>query len=243
MSSWAGQTAPLDAPAGTRILVVEDEPALVRLLRSILEAAHYQVRIAPDGKRALEQVALEAPDLILLDLLLPGQMDGYEVCRRIREFSMIPVIMVTARAHEDERLRGFEAGADDYVTKPFSARELLARVKALLRRSQVPASTLPRIRLGELEVDIAAHQVVGHTAPVHLTPTEMRLLVVLARHANRVVPHTSLLTEVWGPEYRDEVDYLRTYVRYLRQKLEPDPTNPRYLITTPGVGYRLVTDE
>ncbi|HMM42464.1 MAG TPA: helix-turn-helix domain-containing protein, partial [Thermomicrobiales bacterium] len=109
-------------------------------------------------------------------------------------------------------------------------------------RSHVPAAAPPRIRLGELEVDIAAHLVVGDAAPVHLTPTEMRLLVVLARHANRVVPHASLLTEVWGPEYRDEVDYLRTYIRYLRQKLEPDPTNPRYLVTTPGVGYRLVTD-
>ena len=242
MSSLPDQSAMLDAPAGTRILVVEDEPALVRLLRSIFEAAHYQVRVVPDGERALEQIALESPDLVLLDLLLPGKMDGYETCRRIREFSTVPVIMVTARAHEDEKLRGFEAGADDYVTKPFSARELLARVKALLRRSHVPAAAPPRIRLGELEVDIAAHLVVGDAAPVHLTPTEMRLLVVLARHANRVVPHASLLTEVWGPEYRDEVDYLRTYIRYLRQKLEPDPTNPRYLVTTPGVGYRLVTD-
>lgn len=231
-----------DAPAGTRILVVEDEPALVRLLRSILEAAHYQVRIVSDGERALDQIALESPDLVLLDLLLPGQLDGYDVCRRIREFSTVPIIMVTARVHEDEKLRGFDAGADDYVTKPFSARELLARVKALLRRADVPRASLPRIRLGDLEVDIAAHEVVGNAAPVHLTPTELRLLVVLARHANRVVPHSSLLTEVWGPEYRDEVDYLRTYIRYLRQKLEPDPANPRYLVTTPGVGYRLVTD-
>ncbi|HMM42892.1 MAG TPA: response regulator transcription factor, partial [Thermomicrobiales bacterium] len=144
MSSLPDQSAMLDAPAGTRILVVEDEPALVRLLRSIFEAAHYQVRVVPDGERALEQIALESPDLVLLDLLLPGKMDGYETCRRIREFSTVPVIMVTARAHEDEKLRGFEAGADDYVTKPFSARELLARVKALLRRSHVPAAAPPR---------------------------------------------------------------------------------------------------
>ncbi|MCO5176236.1 MAG: response regulator transcription factor [Thermomicrobiales bacterium] len=235
-------SAMLQAPAGARILVVEDEPALVRLLRSILEAAHYHVRVVPEGERALEQITLDPPDIVLLDLLLPGNLDGYDVCRRIREFSMVPIIIVSARTHEDEKILGFEVGADDYITKPFSARELLARVKAVLRRTRVSAAMPPRIHIGDIEVDIASHQVVSSAAPIHLTPTELKLLVVLARNANKVVPHSILLTEVWGPEYRDEVDYLRTYVRYLRQKLEPDPTAPRYLVTTPGVGYQLMTN-
>jgi two-component system KDP operon response regulator KdpE len=229
-------------PAPATILVIEDEPGLVRLLRSILEAAKYQVRVASDGERALEQIALDPPNLVLLDLLLPGQLDGYAVCERIREFSMVPVIMVTARAREEEKLRGFEVGADDYVTKPFSARELLARVQAVLRRSLVQADSPARLRLGDLVIDLAAQQVSSSGKAVHLTPTEFRLLVTLARQPDRVISHSSLLTEVWGPEYRDEVDYLRTYMRYLRQKLEPDPAHPRYLLTTPGVGYRLATE-
>jgi two-component system KDP operon response regulator KdpE len=232
---------PQPQPTPATILIVEDEPGLVRLLRSILEAAKYQVRAVPDGERALEQVALDPPDLVLLDLLLPGQLDGYGVCERIREFSMVPIIMVTARAREEEKLHGFAVGADDYVTKPFSAKELLARVQAVLRRSLVQADSPARLELGELVIDLAAQQVTIGGKPVHLTPTEFRLLLMLARQPDRVIPHATLLSDVWGPDYRDEVDYLRTYMRYLRQKLEPDPTNPRYLVTTPGVGYRLVT--
>ncbi len=226
-----------------KILVVEDEPRLVRLIRAVLESARYQVLVVPDGERAIEQTALENPDLILLDLLLPGQLDGFMVCQRIREFSMVPVIMVTARTREDEKLRGFEVGADDYITKPFSAKELLARVRAILRRTRVGADSPAKIQLGDLVIDLASQQVTSSGKLVHLTPTEFQLLVALARHPNQVMTHTALLTEVWGADYRDEVDYLRTYIRYLRQKLEPDPAHPRYLVTTSGVGYRLATDE
>jgi two-component system KDP operon response regulator KdpE len=227
------------APA--RILVVEDEPQLVRLIRAVLEATGYTVTTVPEGERAIRQVALETPDLVLLDLLLPGTLDGFEVCRRIREFSMVPVIMVTARAREDEKLRGFEVGADDYITKPFSAKELLARVQAVLRRSRVRADSPATVQLGNLVIDMAAQQVTSNGRPIHLTPTEYRLLMTLARHPNHVQTHAALLTEVWGAEYRDEIDYLRTYMRYLRRKLEPDPAQPRFLLTVPGVGYRLAT--
>lgn len=224
-----------------QVLVVEDEPRLVRLIRAILESAHYQVSVVSHGDLAIEHVALETPDLVLLDLLLPGALDGFETCRRIRGFSMIPIIMLTARAGEEDKLRGFEAGADDYIVKPFSARELLARVQAVLRRSTASAGSPVRVELGDLVIDLAAHHVTSNGEPIHLTPTEFRLLITLAKHPNQVMTHTDLLTEVWGADYRDEIDYLRTYIRYLRQKIEPDPAEPRYLVTTPGVGYRLAS--
>ena len=233
-------------PAGkaldVQILVVEDEARLVRLIRAVLETQGYRVTVAPTGERALEQVALESPGLVLLDLRLPGGMDGFEICRRIREFSMVPVVMLTASAREEEKLAGFDAGADDYITKPFSARELLARVQAVLRRTQVKQDSPAVIEIGELTINLASQRISVAGEPVHLTPTEYRLLLALARQPDRVMTHTALLTEVWGIEYRDEVDYLRTYIRYLRQKLEPDPKHPRYLITRPGVGYSLSTD-
>ncbi len=235
MTEPAGQA--LDA----KILVVEDEARLVRLIRAVLESQGYRVTVTPTGERALEQVALEMPDLVLLDLRLPGGMDGFEICRRIRAFSMVPVVMLTASAREEEKLAGFDAGADDYITKPFSARELLARVQAVLRRTQVKQDSPAVIEVGELTINLASQRVSVSSEPVHLTPTEYRLLLALARQPDRVMTHTALLTEVWGIEYRDEVDYLRTYIRYLRQKLEPDPKHPRYLITRPGVGYSLST--
>jgi len=225
-----------------RILVVEDEARLVRLIRAVLESQGYGVTVAPTGERALEQIVLEQPDLVLLDLRLPGGMDGFEICRRIREFSMVPVVMLTASAREEEKLAGFNAGADDYITKPFSSRELLARVKAVLRRTQVRQDSPAVIEVGDLAINLASQRVTIADEPVHLTPTEYRLLLALARQPDRVMTHTDLLTEVWGGEYRDEVEYLRTYIRYLRQKLEPDPTNPRYLVTRPGVGYSLSTE-
>ncbi|HEX5166300.1 MAG TPA: response regulator transcription factor [Thermomicrobiales bacterium] len=227
---------------GARILVVEDEARLVRLIRAVLETQGYRVTVVPTGERALAQVALEMPDLVLLDLLLPGGMDGFEICRRIREFSMVPVVMLTASAREEEKLAGFDAGADDYITQPFSARELLARIQAVLRRTQVKQDSPAVIEIGELSINLASQRVSVAGEPVHLTPTEYRLLLALARQPDRVMTHTALLTDVWGIEYRDEVDYLRTYIRYLRQKLEPDPANPRYLITRPGVGYSLSTE-
>jgi two-component system KDP operon response regulator KdpE len=229
-------------PTRGKILVVEDEARLVRLIRAILESQGFTVTVAPTGERALEAVALELPDLVLLDLRLPGGMDGFEICRRIREFSMVPVVMLTASAREEEKLAGFDAGADDYITKPFSSRELLARVQAVLRRTQVRQDSPAVIEVGELTINLASQRVTVADEPVHLTPTEYRLLLALARQPDRVMTHTALLTEVWGAEYRDEVEYLRTYIRYLRQKLEPDPTNPRYLITRAGVGYSLSTE-
>ncbi|RIK41868.1 MAG: DNA-binding response regulator [Chloroflexi bacterium] len=231
------------AAPGARVLVVEDEPRLVQLLRAILEAAGYRVQVVSTGERALEHVALDMPDLILLDLQLPGQLDGFAVAERLRGFSMTPIIMVTAYGREEERLRGFAAGADDYITKPFSARELLARVQAVLRRTQVQADSPARVELGKLSINLATQQVSMGDEPLRLTPTEFRLLTTLARHPNQVLTHTELLTDVWGAEYRDEIDYLRTYIRYLRRKIEPDPANPRYLLTQPGVGYRLATED
>jgi two-component system KDP operon response regulator KdpE len=227
--------------AQATILVVEDEPRLVRLLRAVLEAGGYRMDVVHDGAAAIESVALDPPDLVLLDLRLPGDLDGYAVCERIREFALTPIIMVTARAREDEKLRGFAAGADDYVTKPFSARELLARVQAVLRRTTA-ADAQPRVMLGDLTIDLATRLVTRDNAPIHLTPTEYRLLLTLAQHPGKVLTHSELLSAVWGAEYRDEVEYLRTYVRYLRQKLEPEPTQPRYLLTHPGIGYSLAAD-
>jgi len=223
-----------------RILIVEDEPRVVRLVSEILKAVGYEILIAGDGKRALEVVSLEQPDLVLLDVLLPGSMDGYEICRRLREFSTVPIIMLTAKARDADILTGFDAGADDYLTKPFNAKELLARVKAVLRRSQRPEEMTTAIfTCGELEIDYARHSVTHGGETVSLTRTEYAVLRHLALNANRVLSHADLLTAVWGPEYRDEVDYLRAYVRYLRRKIEADPSNPRTIVTVPGVGYML----
>jgi two-component system KDP operon response regulator KdpE len=185
-------------------------------------------------------VSLEQPDLVLLDILLPGAMDGYEICRRLREFSTVPVIMLTAKASDVDILTGFDAGADDYLTKPFNAKELLARVKAVLRRSQRPEEiSTATFACGELTIDYARHAVTRGDETVSLTRTEYALLRELALNANRVLSHPDLLIAVWGPEYRDEVDYLRAYVRYLRRKIEVEPSNPRFILTLPGVGYML----
>jgi len=223
-----------------KILVVEDEPRVVRLVSEVLEAVGYQVIAATSGGPAIEMVALEQPDLVLLDILLPHDLDGYEVCRRIREFSPVPVIMLTAKAQEVDMLSGFDAGADDYLTKPFSAKELLARVRAVLRRVRRPEELVTAtLTCGELEINFARHAVKMRGEGVSLTRTEYALLRELALNANRVMLHPDLLTAVWGAEYRDDVDYLRAYIRYLRRKLEADPSNPRYILTSPGIGYML----
>jgi len=223
-----------------KILVVDDEPRVVRLVTEVLKAMGYQVIAAGAGEPALELVLMERPDLVLLDVLLPRGMDGFEVCRRLREFSDVPVIMLTARAQSSDLLTGFDAGADDYLTKPFNAKELLARVRAVLRRSQRPEERVPGpLTCGALEINLAQRTVKVDGQPVALTRTEYALLRELALNLNRVLLHQELLTAVWGPEYRDDVDYLRAYIRYLRRKLEPDASNPRYLITVPGMGYML----
>ena len=224
-----------------KILVVDDEPRLVRLVSEVLMATGYHVIAAASGKSAIEMVAMEQPDLVLLDVMMPLGPDGYEVCRRIREFSTVPVIMLTAEAQEADMLHGFDVGVDDYLTKPFSAKELVARVKAVLRRTKRPGAIGSAIvTCGGIEIDFARYAVKVHGEQVSLTHTEYELLRQLALNTNRVMLHRDLLAEVWGAEYLDDVDYLRAYIRYLRRKLEADPSNPQYILTAPGIGYMLV---
>ncbi|MBI4300212.1 MAG: response regulator transcription factor [Chloroflexi bacterium] len=221
-----------------RVLVVDDEPRYVRLLRANLESSGYQVLAAVDGPSAIKIVEAEEPDLVLLDIMLPG-IDGFEVCRRIREFSLVPIIMLTAKGEEADRVRGLDQGADDYLTKPFSAGELLARVRAVLRRSSVrpKEQAQPVFGHGPLKVDFAQRRVEVNGREVRLTPTEYRLLYELATHVGRVMVQEDLLRRVWGKEYQDEGELLRVYIRRLRQKIEEDPANPSLVMTKPGIGY------
>jgi DNA-binding response OmpR family regulator len=223
------------------ILVVDDEPQLLRLVVSLLEAAGFSTITAENGQKALELVATQNPNLVLLDIMLPGPLDGLSVCRRVREFSTVPIVMLTAKAREVDEVAGFEAGADDYVTKPFSAATLVARVQASLRRATAPEAQTATLTVGDIVIDLWRHEVRRDGHLVGLTPTEFKLLQELATHADRVVLHRDLLTRVWGPEYRDDVDYLRTYVRSLRRKLERTPGTPRLIVTKPGIGYMLAT--
>jgi DNA-binding response OmpR family regulator len=227
-------------PRKATILIVDDEPHVLKLVKANLESSGYKILAATDGEQAVRMVESEIPDLAVLDIMLP-KMDGYAACRRIREFSAVPIIMLTARSAQVDLVHGFEVGADDYLTKPFSATELLVRVQAVLRRSKWPEEVITRqgFKTGPIEIDFAQHLVSVNGEPVKLTPTEYRLLAYLASNANRVIVHRELLRAVWGPEYGDETEYLRVYMRYLRQKLESDPSNPRYLLTQPGAGYRL----
>ena len=224
--------------ANTHILVVDDEIRLVTLVRKNLESLGYKVTAAGDGKTAIELVETRDFDLVILDLMLPD-MDGYDVCRQIREFSEVPIIMLTARSDETEKVRGLDLGADDYLTKPFNVQEMLARVRAVLRRTRLPqqAKARPVLTTGNLCIDFARRLVTLRGERVKLSPTEYKLLYELASNAGRVLLHDELLRRVWGSEYRDEVEYLRVYVRYLRQKIEDDPARPRYILTEPGVGY------
>ena len=225
----------------TCILVVDDDPHLLRFVRANLEALNYRVAAAEDASTALELLALESPDLILLDIMLPG-MDGYQLCRHIRTFSMVPVLMLTAKVEEQDKVRGLQLGADDYLTKPFGVPELIARVEALLRRARLSEAPHPALTFhnGDLTIDLLRRRVVVRDQEVHLTPTEYRLLSELAVNAGRVMSHTELLTRVWGPEYRDEMEYLRAYVRHLRRKLESDVAHPEYIVSIRGTGYMLV---
>ncbi len=223
------------------VLVVDDEPRYVRLLRANLESVGFRVVSAPDGISAIQKAETEAPDLVILDLMLPD-MDGYEVCRSIREFSTVPIIMLTARREQADKIRGLDKGADDYITKPFDAEELLARVRAQLRRSALaPAARHHHVplTLGDLSIDFDQHRVTVGGAEVSLSPTEYRLLSQLASHAGKVLVQEELLKLVWGPEYVDEPEVLRVYVRRLRQKIEDDPSTPKYIITKQGVGYTM----
>lgn len=223
----------------TRVLVVDDEPRYLRLVRYNLEAAGYEVITAANGEEALPLAAAEAPALIILDIRLPG-MDGYEVCTRIRQFSSVPIIMLTAKGEGREKVQGLRLGADDYVTKPFAAEELMARVEAVLRRTQtLEAKAPPVLTAGDLSIDSVQRKVTLGGQEVSLSPTEYRLLHCLAVNAGRVVVQEELLQEVWGPEYRERYEGLRVYIRRLRQKTEKDPEHPVHILTRPGVGYML----
>ena len=228
-----------------KILIVDDEPKLVRLAQELLLATGFTVVTASDGQAAIKTAALEQPDLILLDIMLPGNMDGYQVAERIRQFSNVPIIMLTARDQEQDLLQGFDMGADDYVTKPFNAKELLARIRAVLKRTQAAATATGEAEIicGSLHIDLARYRVTIAQKPVSLTKTEFSLLRELALHKNQVMLHSQLLSAVWGSEYRDDVDYLRAYIRYLRRKLEPDPAKPQYIVSHTGVGYMLSCPE
>ncbi len=224
-----------------RILIVEDESRMARFIRLNLEHDGFQVFEAVRGREAIRRAREEFPDLILLDVMLPD-IDGFEVLSRIREESDVPVIMLTAKGEEDDRVRGLELGADDYVPKPFSPRELVSRVRAVLRRSEiVRGSSRGPIEIDErLKIDFDRREVWVDGELVKLRPTEYRLLYHLVQNAGWVLTHDQILTKVWGYEYQDEPHYVRLYVNYLRQKLEEDPSDPKYILTERGVGYRFV---
>ena len=228
-----------------QILIVDDDPKLVQLVREVLIATGYDVIAASSGEPAIEMVALEQPDLVLLDIMLSGGIDGFEVSRRVREFSDVPIIMLTAKVNESDLLRGFDAGADDYITKPFSSKELLVRVRAVLKRATGDQAipTESEVICGDLHIDLTRYRVKMGQQDIHLTNTEYKLLYELATHHDQVLLHDQLLTAVWGAEYRDDLDYLRTYIYHLRKKLEADPANPKLIVRCPGLGYMLVCED
>ena len=223
------------------ILAVDDNPKMTRFIRMNLELEGYRVSEATNGMDALSKTRDELPDLILLDVMMPD-MDGYETLQHIREISNIPVIMLTVKNEEEDKIRGLELGADDYVTKPFSPRELSSRIKALLRRAEMPTPMEKAVLEidDRLSIDFQQHEVWVAGERIKLRPTEYRLLYHLVNNAGWVMSHESLLSKVWGTEYRDEIQYLRLYVNYLRQKIEIDPAHPNYILTERGVGYRFV---
>jgi len=224
-----------------RILIVDDEERMVRFIRLNLEHDGFQVLEAFNGTQAVNKIRSSLPDLVLLDVMMPD-MDGFEVLRIIREVSRVPVIMLTAKGEEEDRVRGLEMGADDYITKPFSPRELVSRVRAVLRRTETVGSTTHGlIEVNDrLKIDFDRHEVWVEGRLVQLRPTEYRLLYHLVQNAGWVLTHDQILTKVWGYEYRDEPHYVRLYINYLRQKLEQDPANPKYILTERGIGYRFV---
>lgn len=223
-----------------KVLVVDDEPQIRRFLKSSFTGTDYKIIEAEDGASALRLAGAEMPEIILLDLGLPD-MDGVEVCKEIRTWSEVPIIVLTARGHEDDKVEALEAGADDYLTKPFSVKELNARMKVALRRQMPGGNADPIVEFGDCKIDFGARLVYQNDQEVRLTPIEFKLLACLAKHADKVVTHRMLLNEVWGPEYECEVQYLRVHMKNIRHKLEKEPANPEFLLTEAGVGYRLIT--
>jgi two-component system, OmpR family, KDP operon response regulator KdpE len=223
-----------------RVLVVDDEPQFLRALATNLRGAGYEVETAATAAEALAAAGLHPPDAVILDLLLPDG-SGREVCAELRAWSEAPIVLISAVGDEDEKIAALDAGADDYVTKPFAIGELLARLRAVLRRAGPPGE--PVIEIGSIRIDLDKASVTVGGKSVHLTPHEFRILRVLAQNEGKLLTHRAILREVWGPAYGDESNYLHVYVSQLRRKLEPDPARPRYLLTEPGAGYRLVAPD
>jgi len=229
--------------ATPHILVIDDEPQILRALRTILTEKQFKVTIAKRGEEGLALAAASPPDIVILDLGLPD-MDGIEVCSRLREWTQCPIIVLSVRDSERDKVAALDKGADDYLTKPFGIEELLARVRVALRHAAQRQGTQSRIvKAGPLTIDLAWHSVTRHGEEVKLTATEFNLLAYLAANRGRVLTHQSILTHVWDPADADHTEYLRVYMRQLRKKLEEDPEQPQYLITEPGVGYRFLTDD
>jgi two-component system KDP operon response regulator KdpE len=225
----------------TRVLVVDDEPQILRGLGTNLRARGYDVETAPDGEHALEVAARTHPDVVILDLGLPG-IDGVEVIRGLRAWTATPIIVLSARDQEQDKVEALDAGADDYVSKPFGMDELLARLRAAERRV-TPGDEDAVVATDDFRVDLAAKRVSGSEGDIRLTPTEWHLVEILIRHPGKLVSQRQLLQDVWGPQYQDETNYLRVYMAQIRRKLEPDPARPRYFITEPGMGYRFEPKE
>lgn len=224
------------------VLVIDDEPQILRALRTILNAHHYRVSVAQNGEQGLALAAAERPDVIILDLGLPD-MDGIEVCEQLRQWTQAPIIILSVRSEESDKVQALDRGADDYLTKPFGANELLARLRVAQRhllKSQGEPETV--ITAGDLVIDLPRHIVTRSGSEVNLTATEFKLLAYLASHANRVLTHQNILTNVWGLEYRDNVEYLRVFMSQLRKKLEVQPKQPVHLLSEPGIGYRFISE-
>ncbi|HET9696329.1 MAG TPA: response regulator transcription factor [Terriglobales bacterium] len=227
-------------PEHSRILVVDDESQITRVLRTSLSAQRYDVRVANEGEAALEIMKDWSPDLVITDLQMP-RMDGITLCREIRTRSEVPIIVLSVKGDDPTKVKALDLGADDYVTKPFSMNELLARVRANLRRAPVTEPE-QRIQAGDFDIDLDAHTVKVKSREVHLTPKEFELLVYLARHSGKVVQHRTLLGAIWGPENTEQPEYLRVFVGQLRKKIEPDKGSVQYIVTEPWVGYRFLPD-
>lgn len=225
------------------VLVIDDEPQILRALRTILTAKHFRVSVASRGEEGLALAAAESPDVIILDLSMPD-MDGVEVCSRLREWTQVPIVVLSVRDSERDKVMALDAGADDYLTKPFGIEELLARIRVALRHStQTMGSKKAIVTAGSLIIDLVQHIVTRDGVEVKLTATEFKLLAYLAANAGRVLTHRAILAAVWDPADVDRVEYLRVYIRQLRKKLENDPEHPRFILNEPGIGYRFIVEE
>jgi two-component system KDP operon response regulator KdpE len=228
-------------PMSARILIVDDEPSILATMAPLLRGRGYTVSTATTGHAALDAIAREIPQLVILDLGLPD-LDGIEVCRRIREGRTVPIVVLSARGAEQDKVAALDAGADDYVTKPFGAEELLARVRAALRRTDAGAVRAGSLSRGDIAIDVDRHRVTRGAEDIHLTPKEFDLLLFFAQHPGRVLTHRTILKAIWGPNAVDQPEHLRVLVASLRRKLEPDPAQPRYIVTEPWVGYRFMDE-